>query len=164
MGTRLLAKSTFHRVRTPLKNIPSLIIFLVLCVFFGCDIQPLASTPVNAQAERRDDAQKIYSAYQNQQSGIFVESNGKVVRILPDDLKGSRHQRFILELSGGQTILIAHNIDLAPRVENLNLGDEVYFCGDYEWKEKGGAVHWTHHDPGRRRIGGWLEHKGLRYQ
>ena len=35
---------------------------------------------------------------------------------LPDDNKGTRHQRFILKLSSGQTLLVAHNIDLADKI------------------------------------------------
>ncbi|MDD3374795.1 MAG: DUF3465 domain-containing protein [Candidatus Omnitrophica bacterium] len=139
-------------------------VVLIVCLFLGCNSQLSSPIPASTQTQYRDDAQKIYSAYQNHQSNFFVESKGRVVKILLDDLKGSRHQRFILQLAKGQTILVAHNIDIAPRINNLNIGDEVYFYGEYEWNDKGGVVHWTHHDPGYRRIGGWLEHQGMRYQ
>ena len=139
-------------------------IALLFCLFLGCDVQPSKPTPVGTQAQHRDDAQKIYSAFQNHQSNFFVESKGRVIKILPDDLKGSRHQRFILELPHGQTILVAHNIDIAPRVNDLNIGDEVYFFGEYEHNSQGGVVHWTHHDPQYKKVGGWLEHKGMKYQ
>ncbi|ART82375.1 hypothetical protein CBP31_06860 [Oceanisphaera profunda] len=103
-------------------------------------------------------------AYQNRQSDVQVEGRGRVVRLLKDDNKGSRHQRFLLALPSGQTLLIAHNIDLAPRIDTLKVGDTVAFYGEYEWNNKGGVVHWTHHDPKGRHPGGWLKHNGKRYQ
>ena len=99
-----------------------------------------------------------------QHSGRQVQGQGRVSRILADDNDGSRHQRFILTLASGQTLLIAHNIDLAPRIPALEVGDTVAFYGEYEWNDKGGVVHWTHHDPRGRHAGGWLEHGGKRYE
>jgi hypothetical protein len=93
-----------------------------------------------------------------------VEASGTVDRILPDDHEGSRHQRFIVRLPDGATVLLSHNIDLAPRVEGLAIGSAVSFRGQYEWNERGGVVHWTHQDPGGRRPGGWIEHAGRRYR
>src|SRR5690554_3800352 len=98
------------------------------------------------------------------QSGEQVRGKGVVTRILADDNDGSRHQRFIVEVAGGRTLLIAHNIDLAPRVEGLEVGDTVEFYGEYEWNDKGGVIHWTHHDPDGRHVGGWLKHRGRTYQ
>ena len=97
-------------------------------------------------------------------SGQQVRGSGKLVRILADDNDGSRHQRFILETSSGQTLLVAHNIDLAPRISSLSIGDFVEFFGEYETNPQGGVIHWTHHDPQGRHIAGWLEHRGRRYQ
>jgi len=97
-------------------------------------------------------------------SGQQVEGAGIVSRILPDDNDGSRHQRFILRLRSGRTLLVAHNIDLAPRVSALRTGDTVAFYGEYEWNEQGGVIHWTHTDPQRRHPAGWIEHRGRRYQ
>ncbi len=96
--------------------------------------------------------------------GSQVRGSGVVRRTLPDDNDGSRHQRFILELDSGRTVLIAHNIDLAPRVSSLSAGDSVSFYGVYEANERGGVIHWTHKDPQGRHVGGWLEHHGRRYQ
>lgn len=106
----------------------------------------------------------LLMAYQNRQSDLQVAGSGRVVRLLADDNKGSRHQRFLLELASGQTLLIAHNIDLAPRINDLRVGDSVAFYGEYEWNDKGGVVHWTHHDPRGRHPGGWLKHQGRTYQ
>jgi len=97
-------------------------------------------------------------------SGDQVRGTGTVSRILSDDSDGSRHQRFILQLSSGKTLLIAHNIDLAPRIASLREGDTVSFYGEYESNEQGGVIHWTHHDPQGRHAAGWLEHEGQRYQ
>ena len=106
----------------------------------------------------------LETAYANRQSDIQVRGEGMVKRILPDDLDGSRHQRFILELGSGQTLLVAHNIDLAPRIDALRVGDMVEFYGEYEWNAKGGVIHWTHHDPDGHHIGGWLKHGGQTFQ
>jgi len=109
-------------------------------------------------------AASIKSAYENHQSDVQVKGSGIVIRILNDDNKGSRHQKIILKLSSGQTVLIAHNIDLAPRINSISKGDQVQFYGEYEWNKKGGVVHWTHHDPKGRHVGGWLKHNGTTYQ
>ena len=107
---------------------------------------------------------QIAAAFENQQSNLQIQGDGIVSKILPDDTKGSQHQRFILRLTNGQTLLIAHNIDLAPRIDNLNVGDTVEFYGEYEWNSKGGVVHWTHHDPSGRHEAGWLKHNDKKYQ
>jgi hypothetical protein len=98
------------------------------------------------------------------QAGARVQASGIVERVLADDTSGSRHQRFIVRLPSGQTLLIAHNIDIAPRVEGIARGDTVSFSGIYEPNDKGGIVHWTHHDPSGHHAAGWIEHRGHRYQ
>lgn len=108
--------------------------------------------------------QQLRSAFERRQSNLQIAGSGTVVRLLSDDLEGSRHQRFILRLRSGQTVLVAHNIDLAPRVASLRVGDIVAFYGEYEWSEEGGVIHWTHHDPAGRHVAGWLKHKGKTYQ
>ena len=106
----------------------------------------------------------ISKAFENRSSNIQVEGIGTVIKILRDDLKGSRHQKFIIRLSTGQTLLIAHNIDLAPRINNLKNGDSIAFFGEYEWNSKGGLIHWTHHDPRGQHKGGWIKYNGRTYQ
>ena len=125
--------------------------------------QPPVQAPQTESAAVAGD-RAIQAAYENRQSDVQVEGAGRVVKVLPDDNKGSRHQKFILELASGQTLLIAHNIDLAPRIPDLREGDSVSFYGEYEWNERGGVVHWTHHDPQGRHVDGWLKHQGKRYQ
>ncbi|EGQ9284048.1 DUF3465 domain-containing protein [Vibrio vulnificus] len=106
----------------------------------------------------------LQQAYQSQQSDLQVQGFGQVVKVLPDDNDGSRHQKFILKLNSGQTLLVAHNIDLAPRIPNLKVGDSVEFYGEYEWNKKGGVLHWTHKDPQNRHAHGWLKHNGQVYE
>lgn len=106
----------------------------------------------------------LAQAYAKQLSNVQVWGRGVVVKILKDDNDGSRHQRFVLRVPSGQTVLIAHNIDLAPRVEPLREGDTVEFFGEYEWNSKGGVVHWTHRDPVGRHEAGWLKLGGRTYQ
>jgi hypothetical protein len=106
----------------------------------------------------------LQEAYNNQESGLQVEGKGVVIKTLSDDLDGSRHQRFILRLDSGQTLLITHNIDLAPRINELMPGDNIEFYGEYEWNSKGGVIHWTHHDPSNKHVGGWLKYCDRTYQ
>jgi len=106
----------------------------------------------------------IQDAFENRKSDVQVEGEGEVIRLLADDNDGSRHQKFLVRLSTSQTLLIAHNIDLAPRINTLPEGDNIKFYGEYEWNSKGGVIHWTHHDPNGSHVGGWIKHQGRIYQ
>ena len=106
----------------------------------------------------------LANAYLQHSQDVQLMGEGEVVKVLADDNKGSKHQRFILRVPEGFTVLVAHNIDLAQRVENIAQGDKVSFYGEYVWNEKGGVIHWTHHDPRGRHVAGWLKHNGVTYQ
>ena len=110
-----------------------------------------------------DDSSRIEKAFKEKRGDLQVRASGKVIKVLPDDLKGSKHQRFIIKLKSGLTLLVAHNIDLAPRVADLKVGEEIEFYGEYEWNSKGGVIHWTHKDPGKKHVDGWLIYKGKKY-
>ena len=118
---------------------------------------PAPGTAVEAPSAAPRDA--VAEAEAAHARGREVEGRGVVTRLLPDDQQGSRHQRFLVRTAGGPTVLIAHNIDLAERVD-VHEGDTVSFRGEYEWNEKGGVVHWTHRDPRGRHERGWIEHNG----
>ena len=107
---------------------------------------------------------EIEGLFREQRSGMMVEFVSEVSRVLADDREGSRHQRFIVVLESGHTVLVSHNIDLAPRVESLDQGDDIAVRGQYEWNDRGGVVHWTHHDPDGRRPGGWIRHGAETYR
>jgi Protein of unknown function (DUF3465) len=140
-------------------RLAALIVCVLLWAGCGSAVQPAGHNGVAA-----GDDSPIGRAFTNGTSNVQVEGEGVVTRILADDLDGSRHQRFIVRLESGQTVLIAHNIDLAPPVAGLQEGDRVRFYGEYVWNEKGGTVHWTHHDPQGRHVTGWLKHNRRTYQ
>jgi hypothetical protein len=122
-----------------------------------------SSSSISQQGASKSD-EILADAFKNHASDIEVLGQGTVVRILPDDNSGKRHQRFIIRLATGQTLMIAHNIDIAQRISGLQEGDEIRFSGMYEWNDQGGVIHYTHRDPGGRHVGGWLECKGQKYE
>ena len=142
------------------------LLFLVIAaaVFTYAIVQEQGTSLPGVSSRTQSTESTLQDAYNNRQSGIQVRGEGVVTAILADDREGSRHQRFIVRLSSGQTLLLAHNIDLAPRINTLKAGDTVAFYGEYEWNEKGGVIHWTHRDPGGRHIAGWLKHDGKTYR
>lgn len=147
------------------------VIVILMAVYLGLDLKQQDQIIDKSQTEQSttavsisDDQHKIMQAYQQQSSNIQVQGRGVVKTILPDDNDGSRHQKMILKLENGLTVLIAHNIDLAPRIEGVKKGDTVEFYGEYEYNQKGGVIHWTHHDPRGKHIDGWLKYQGKIYQ
>jgi hypothetical protein len=101
--------------------------------------------------------------YEKNDSGRWIEGSGIVRRVVSDDNEGSRHQRFIVDTRNGQTVLIAHNIDLAERVP-VGVGDRIQFRGMYEWNELGGLIHWTHRDPLGVEDGGHVKFRRRTYR
>lgn len=145
----------------------SALMIVIVCVLglVGYDrFQSSSSFGFSSPAQTNSTDSIIKQAFHNRTSNLQVSGSGVVVSSLPDDLDGSRHQKFILRLSSGQTLLVAHNIDLAPRINSLGRGDRISFNGEYEWNAKGGVLHWTHHDPAGRHESGWLQHEGRKYQ
>ena len=104
----------------------------------------------------------VEKAFLNQQSGMMVEVDGKVVRILTADQEGSHHQNFVIRMRNGQSVLVSHSIAAAHRVP-ISIDDEVTVRGEYQWTEPGGAIHWTHRDFSPERRHGWIEHQGKKY-
>jgi Protein of unknown function (DUF3465) len=143
-----------------------LLILIVGIVVYGFiqHAQKFFSVGKFFSSELSTSDQALGKAFKNKQSDIQVGGSGEVIKILPDDTQGNRHQKFIIELNSGQTLLIAHNIDIAPRIRNLNVGDHINFYGEYEWNAEGGVVHWTHHDPHSSHESGWINHGGKLYQ
>ena len=123
-----------------------------------------APPQTQAPAPAAREASAVAAAYRDHLDHVWIEDTGTVERLLREDTKPPRHQRFVVRLAGGGTILIAHNIDLAPRVP-CKRGDTVSFRGEYIWTEQGGTVHWTHRDPeGGKNSGGWIRWRDSIYR
>src|SRR5262245_111088 len=95
-----------------------------LALFSGCG---------PSQSGSEDEIEKAFASHA---SNIVVAGEGSVLRILPDDRSGLPHQRFILRLASGRTLLVEHNIDIAPRIDDLKVGDTVSFSGEYVWNDQ----------------------------
>lgn len=120
---------------------------------------------------RRDD--NNYGSIQNDQQ--IVEAVAKrrrmhyiqgadmpVIQLLPDDLKGSQHQKFLVRLSSGDQIMVVYNLDLCPKVP-LRVGDLVDAGGEFIWTNRGGLLHWVHYDPKAKRPHGYVAVGGKAY-
>ena len=86
-------------------------------------ISQFTSSAVNANAS-------VETAYAKKLSDVQVSGHGVVTKLLPDDQKGARHQKFLVRINTEQTLLFAHNIDLAERLP-VKMGDAVSFNGEY---------------------------------
>jgi hypothetical protein len=136
------------------------VLFVILA---GCGGAASGDSGSGDPAPGEGDA-ALAAAFEHHAHDLQVEGSGTVVKVLSDDTEGGRHQRFIIRLASGQTLLVAHNIDVAPRVEGVEAGDTVAFDGVYEWDAEGGTVHWTHKDPDGSHASGWLRHDGTTFQ
>lgn len=135
------------------------IFILLICVQCG-----LKESDKNNDSSGLTELSVIEKAYATRQDNVQILQEGVVIAVLSDDTTGDRHQRLIVRLANDQTLLIAHNIDLALRVPDPVKGTTLRFFGEYEWNDEGGVVHWTHHDPDAIHVDGYLEYKGKRYQ
>ena len=119
------------------------------------------TTAPTPQFEIRESAgaDRIEQAFARRESGFQVTLDAIVTKTLRDDQKDARHQRFLIRLSNGRTLLVAHNIDLADRVA-VSAGDPIRLCGQFEWNDRGGVLHWTHRSPRGDHPDGWIEVRG----
>ena len=153
-----------------------LFVLLAMCIalsFAACRAPDNAQTNAQnqttaqlqpASATANIDAGAITGAFSAHRNLSQVQGSGIVVKVLKDDIKGLKHQKFLLKVSDNITILVAHNLDLAPRVEDIHEGDVIAFKGEYIYTPKGGTVHWTHKDPRGNHQAGWLKHNGKTYK
>jgi hypothetical protein len=151
-------------------RLTKILMLLALAAFgyFQLEREPgPVDAPGPASAPRLESARSpvsTSSSFSVPANGSIVEVRGTVERLLADDNEGSRHQRFIIRVDAARTLLVSHNIDVAPRVGALEIGDVVDVKGEYEANDRGGIVHWTHHDPAGRHESGWIRHAGREYR
>jgi hypothetical protein len=115
---------------------------------------------------RAEGGGAIEGLFRRRESDAIVTASGTIVKLLRDDLDDTdgsgQHQQFLVEVDGADvTVKISHNLDFG-RVP-VREGDAVRFRGEYEYNDRGGCVHWTHHDPKGWHEDGWIEHRGRRY-
>ena len=134
---------------------------LIVAVLVIYQYYQAGNEAVDAGLQTGGDA--VEQAFAAQRSDLWLETRGRVIRVLRDDNEGARHQKFILQLDGGHSVLVAHNIDLARRIPARE-GVSLSVRGRYEWNDRGGVIHWTHHDPDGREQGGWIEVGDVRYE
>jgi len=155
--------------RVWLKLLCQAAILLLPCslVFTGCSPststieRPASYTKLAPSADTNES--EVAAAQNNRASHVQVTCTLPVKRMLRPDDKGEKHEKFLLQLSNGSTILVAHNISRAPSVP-VEAGDIVTVHGEYIWNNKGGVIHWTHASDTPRHEGGYIDFKGQRYQ
>lgn len=141
------------------------LIIILFILLAGCDGSAhTESANTVAQTQVASANTSVDVAYANRAFNVTVEGQGTVVKVLPDDTNGLKHQKFLVKVASGKTLLFAHNIDLAPRVADIKIGDLVEFKGEYVFNPKGGVVHWTHRDPRGEQAPGWIKHNGKTYE
>ncbi|MBM3351286.1 MAG: DUF3465 domain-containing protein [Betaproteobacteria bacterium] len=150
-----------------MKTVSFLWVCLLALTFNACS-QGSPNTeylPQHAAVEATDESDNatIEQAFSAKLSNVQVKGSGVVSKLLPDDNKGSRHQKFLVQISSEQSLLFTHNIDLAPRVP-MKVGDKISFNGEYVYNSKGGIIHWTHHAPQQDHESGWIMLDGEQYQ
>lgn len=133
------------------------VVAVILLAWQGWEAWQRARTPPS------EGLAALQAAYAAEQSGVMIEATGRIKKVLPDDREGDRHQKFILDIDRRHTVLVSHNIDVAPRAP-VEEGERVTVYGQYEWSEPGGVLHWTHRDPRGRREGGWIRYQGRTYE
>lgn len=119
--------------------------------------------PASRLSQEGLDQNQILQVQASGSSKVEVLFAAKVLKLLPDDTRGLPHQRFLLILNNGTTVLVAHDTKYAPKVP-IRAGDTVVIQGEYIWNKKGGLVHWTHHSDTPRHQSGYIDFNGMRYQ
>jgi hypothetical protein len=118
---------------------------------------------VSAQAMISPGQAEVVQAQQNHQEVNFLEvKNAHVTQVLPDDLIGSKHQKWIVQLEDGSSLLCVYNSDMGDRIP-VQVGQTMSLGGQYIWDRGGGLIHWLHADPQHRRPDGYVLLNGTTY-
>ncbi|MEM1114452.1 MAG: DUF3465 domain-containing protein [Pseudomonadota bacterium] len=143
----------------------NLVIFMLalagVYIYLQRNPEVAAKVPLIGDQGRYEDQLRV--AVENQASNLQVRGAGKIIELLPAD-SGRIHQLFRIETEGGHILLLDHNTELAPALKSPQLGDKVYFFGEFDWTERGGVVHHTYNDSSGEHMSGWVKHMGRTYQ
>lgn len=107
--------------------------------------------------------QEILQAQAQKLRRVEVFINAQVCRLLPTDNRGLRHQKFLIRLTNGTTVLVANDLTVGQMVP-CQVGDILQIRGEYIWTRRGGVLHWTHHSDTREHPGGWIRLGSQTYQ
>ncbi|MDE2483427.1 MAG: DUF3465 domain-containing protein [bacterium] len=135
-------------------------------------LRPLAAALILAlasacasHAEAPDNA-AVCNDYGTQRSGDEVIATGHVIDVLGERAgRSGEHEGYLVKLDG--------NCDLLVKVETnttitgpiaLRPKERVVVKGVYIYNPLGGLIHWTHHDPRGRHVGGYVTAGGTSYQ
>lgn len=94
-------------------------------------------------------------------SAVEVVASGNVARTLGTyNSRSGMHEAFVLS-TGGLSVRIENNTTITGPIP-LTKGEAVSLQGQYECDD--GVIHWTHHDPRLRHIGGFIQAGGKTYR
>lgn len=109
-----------------------------------------------------DDAALVKAVENKQQVKYLQAANMVVVKVLPEDNQGLRHQKWVVKLSSGKTVTAVYNTSMCEEVP-VQVGDVVGLGGHFLWTNQGPIIHWLHKDPKRNRPDGYVELAGKKY-
>jgi hypothetical protein len=103
-----------------------------------------------------------------------VTVQAKVDKILPDfdnPRNGLVHEQFLIKMSDGTDVFVAHDLNYAPRVP-LQVGEDIKLKGEWIPTNENhggvdtiGVLHWTHHsEDEHRHQSGYIEAGGQHYE
>lgn len=105
---------------------------------------------------------RLIESFEQGRTGIWVSAEAPVVQLLGDEDIDGRRQRFTIRPADGVTVQVRHSLDDSARVP-VARGDVVRVKGYYQWEARGGFISQTFSDPDQPGGGGWIEHRGERY-
>jgi hypothetical protein len=107
---------------------------------------------LSAALAQRDPSEVAFAATVSSRPHFFFGSNTHAL-----------HERFRVHSDDGHSLEIVDNVKLAPSVP-VAPGDRVFVQGELvPQAARGPIVHWTHHDPRHRHVGGFIDFAGRRY-
>jgi len=94
-------------------------------------------------------------------SAVEVTASGTVTKLLGSyTSRSGTHEGFLIR-SDGLSIRVEDNATITGPIP-LAQGEAVSLQGQYECND--GVIHWTHHDPRGRHIGGFIQAGGKIYR